>query len=312
MRGCAKMKIGIIGAGGVGGYFGARLANVGYNVAFIQRGQHLQAMKDGGLKIESKLGNIDLPEVYATDDPGQVGVVDMVLVTVKSGDTDEAAELAKPMMGAETGVITLQNGVENEERLTKILGKERVLGGVAYILSLIKSPGFIQQTGPMARLEFGELDGTRSKRAVDFLEACNMASIDATLSANIQQALWKKFIFLCPHNGMTSLTRSNIGSIREDLDCRAFFEEAVREVLLLSEAKGISVGLSGSDEVMKMYDSMPYEMTSSMHYDVVNGKPLELDWLNGAVVRLGREVGLPTPVNSFIYAALKLLRNGVG
>ena len=305
------MKIGIIGAGGVGGFFGARLANVGQDVAFIQRGQHLQAMQDSGLKVESKLGNIELPEVFVTDDPAEVGVVDMVLVTVKSGHTDEAAELAKPMMGAETGVITLQNGVENEERLTKILGKEHVLGGVAYILSLIKSPGFIQQTGPMARLEFGELDGTRSKRAVGFLEACKMASIDATLSTNIEENLWKKFVFLCPHNGMTSLTRSNIGSIREDPDCRSLFEEAVREVLLLAKAKGITVGLSGSDEVMKMYDSMPYEMTSSMHYDVVNGKPLELDWLNGAVVRLGSEVGLSTPVNGFIYAALKLLRNGV-
>ena len=304
------MKIGIIGSGGVGGFFGAKFAKSGQDVAFIQRGAHLEAMQRNGLKVESGLGDITLPAVRATDNPGEVGLVDVALVTVKSGQTDEAVELTKPMMGKNTAVITLQNGVENEHRLVKKLGEGNVLGGVAYILSLIKAPGLIQQTGPMARLEFGELDGARSRRALEFLEACENASIEATLSDNIQQNIWKKFVFLCPHNGMTSLTRSSIGSIRDDQDCRALLEGAVNEVLLLAGAKGISVDLNGSSEVMKLYDSMPHAMTSSMHYDVVNNKPLEVDWLNGAVVRLGKEVGVATPVNSFIYAALKLLKDG--
>lgn len=302
------MKIGIIGAGGVGGFFGAKLANSGQDVVFIQRGPHLKAMQANGLRVESKLGDVDLPEVHATDDPTTVGALDIVLITVKSGQTEEAARLTQPMIGPQTGVITLQNGVENEGRLIKVLGKEHVLGGVAYILSLIESPGFIKQTGPMARLEFGELNGSRSERAVAFLDACKEASIDATLSNHIEQNIWKKFVFLCPHNGMTSLTRSSIGSIREDADCRVLLQGVVQEVLALVEAKDIHIDLSNAEEVMKMYDSMPYEMTSSMHYDVVNGKPLELDWLNGAVVRLSREVGLSTPVNDFIYGALKLLR----
>ncbi|MBT05478.1 MAG: 2-dehydropantoate 2-reductase [Rhodospirillaceae bacterium] len=304
------MKIGIIGAGGVGGFFGAKLAKSGHDVTFIQRGPHLQAMQRNGLKVESESGDIELPTVLATDDPRRVGLVDVVLVTVKSGQTDEAIALIKPMMGQNTAVITLQNGVENECRLMAKLGESSVLGGVAYILSLIKSPGVIQQTGPMARLEFGELDGTRSRRALNFLEVCENASIEATLSDNIQQNIWKKFVFLCPHNGMTSLTRSSIGKIRDDRDCRSLLEGAVHELLLLAEAKGISVGLNGTSEVMKMYDSMPHAMTSSMHYDVLHKKPLELDWLNGAVVRLGKEVGISTPVNSFIYAALKLLKDG--
>ena len=305
------MKIGIIGAGGVGGYFGAKLAKSGQDVVFIQRGSHLKAMQANGLRVESKLGDVELPDVRATDDPSTVGAMDIVLVTVKSGQTEEAARLTQPMIGPQTGVITLQNGVENEERLLKVLGKKHILGGVAYILSLIKSPGCIQQTGPMARLEFGELDGNPSDRAVAFLDACKQASIDAILSDQIEGNIWKKFVFLCPHNGMTSLTRSSIGAIREDADCRVLLQGAVQEVLDLAKAKEIRICLSDPEEVMKMYDSMPYEMTSSMHYDVVNGKPLELDWLNGAVIRLSREVGLSTPVNGFIYGALKLLRHGV-
>ena len=305
------MKIGIIGAGGVGGFFGAKLAKAGNNVTFLQRGEHLVTMQKSGLRVESKLGGVHLPQVRATDDPTDVGIMDMVLVTVKSGQTEEAGRLAKPLLGPSTGVISLQNGVENEVRLEKVIGSGHVMGGVAYILSLIKSPGLIQQSGPMARLEFGELDGTRSDRAVAFLKACDDASIEATLSEDVLKTIWKKFVFLCPHNGTTGLTRSSIGAIREDPDCRKLLEGAVGELLLLAKAKDIWVDLKGVGEVMDMYDNMPYEMTSSMHYDVMNGKPLELEWLNGAVVRLAREVGIETPLNGFIYAALKLLSDGV-
>lgn len=304
------MKIAVIGAGGVGGYFGARLAAAGEDVSFIQRGAHFLAMKERGLRVDSKLGNIVLTAVKVTEDASEIGPVDIVLVAVKSGQTDAAAALCKPLLRQNTGVITLQNGVENEERLSERIGCDHVLGGVVYILSLIESPGIIRHSGEMARIEFGELDGSESKRGQSFLSACRRASIEAELTNNILTSLWRKFIFLCPHNGLTALTRSAIGRVREDPDCRALLEEAVLEVIELASAKGIGVTSTDVSSFMERYDGLPESMTSSMHHDVVNGKPLELDWLNGAVVRLAREHGIATPVNQFIYAALKLFRSG--
>ena len=304
------MKIAVIGAGGVGGYFGARLAAAGEDVSFIQRGAHFLAMREKGLRVDSKLGNIALNTVKVTEDASEIGPVDIVLVAVKSAQTEAAATLCKPLLGLNTGIISLQNGVENEERLSEKIGRDHVLGGVVYILSLIEAPGIIQHSGEMARLEFGELDGSESKRGHAFLSACHRASIEVELTSNIYTSLWRKFIFLCPHNGLTALTRSAIGRVREDPDCRALLEQAVLEVIELAAAKGIDVTSTDVSSYMDRYDGLPESMTSSMHYDVINGKPLELDWLNGAVVRLARAHGISTPVNQFIYAALKLFRSG--
>ncbi len=300
------MKIAVIGAGGVGGYFGARLQASGADVVFIQRGEHGAAMRASGLTVTSQLGDIALPDVHCQPDARGVGPVDVVLVTVKSNHTDQAGLLAKDMLGPDTAVITIQNGVENEDRLADIVGSDHVVGGLCYILSLIEAPGRIQHLTPLARIIFGELDGRRSARCEAFLEACETAQIDVELTDDVHAAIWTKFTALCPHNGMTALTRMPIGPIREDPDCRSMLEQAAREVIALATARGVKMPDDVVSDPMFLYDRVPAEMTSSTLYDLTHGKPLEIDWLNGAIVRLGRKAGIPTPVNHCIYAGLKL------
>ena len=305
------MKIAIIGAGGVGGYFGARLAAAGEDVSFIQRGPHLHAMQEKGLQVESEEGDVSLWPVKVAETAENLGPVDIVLIAVKSGQTEVAARFCRPLLGAKTGVISLQNGVENEPKLADWIGRKHVLGGVVYILSLIKSPGLIRHSGKTARLLFGELDGSDTERCRAFLASCRKARIDAKFTTEIEAELWDKFVFLCPHNGMTALTRCPIGLVREDPDCRRLLEEAAGEVISLAKAHGIGIRSDQVATYMTRFDKLPAEMTSSMHYDVMHGKALELDWLNGAVGRLGRAKGVATPINDFIYTALKLLRTGV-
>ena len=299
------MKIAVIGAGGVGGYFGARLAAAGNDVTFVQRGPHLEAMRANGLRLASPLGDVELPTVMATDNSADIGPVDVVLVAVKSGHTEQAAESIKALLGPETAVITLQNGIENEDRLVAVLGPDHVMGGAAYILSLIEAPGIIRHSGQNARIIFGELDGALSPRARAFHGVCQAAGIDAHLSADIWTDLWAKFVFLCPHNGLTALTRLPIGRVREDPECREILRQATQECHALAEARGIDLPAASRDDPMARYDALPHDMTSSMHYDVTHGKPLELEWLNGAVVRMGRENGVAVSVNQVIYAALR-------
>jgi 2-dehydropantoate 2-reductase len=303
------MRIAVIGAGGVGGYFGGRLARAGEEVVFIQRGAHLDALRARGLTVTSPLGDFALPEMRAQPDATGIGPVDVVLVCVKSNQTDDAAALARELIGDDTVVISLQNGIENEDRLAEALGRAHVAGGVAYILSLIEAPGHVRQSGP-ARMLFGELDGKPSPRLERFRDACAQAGIDVALSKDIVAELWAKFTVICPHNGMTAVTRMPIGPIREDPDCRAMLEASAREVIALAEARGVSLPPALIENPCAFFDRVPAEMTSSMHYDVTHGKPLELEWLNSAVVRLGRAAGVATPVNHFIYAALKLHANG--
>ena len=300
------MHIAVIGAGGVGGYFGARLAAAGERVTFVQRGAHLAAMRAGGLTVSSPLGDVSLDSVDARADAASVGAVDVVLVCVKSAHTEAAGAAAKAMLGAETAVISLQNGVENEDRLAAIVGPGHVLGGAVYLLSLIAAPGHIRHSTPGAKLIFGERDGRRLRRAEAFLAACEAAGIDVELTEDIEAALWTKFTGLCAHNGMTALTRCAIGPIRDDPDCRAILRRAADEVLALAAARGVSLAESFRAEPLSVFLRVPPSMTSSMHHDITHAKPLEVDWLNGAVVRLADEVGLDVPVNHTIYAGLKL------
>jgi len=300
------MKIAVIGAGGVGGYFGARLQAAGEDVIFIQRGAHGEAMRANGLSVTSPSGDISLPTVRAQADAVGIAPVDVVLITVKSNHTDAAGALAKQMLGPETAVISLQNGVENEDRLAGILGADHMVGGLCYILSLIEAPGRIQHLTPIARIIFGELDGKPTPRCEAFLAACKNAEIDTELTEDIHAAIWTKFTALCPHNGMTALTRMPIGPIRDDSDCRLMLERAAREVIALAKARGVTLPAEVVADPMFLYDRVPPDMTSSTLYDLTHGKPLEVDWLNGAVVRLGREAGVDTPINHAIYAGLKL------
>jgi 2-dehydropantoate 2-reductase len=245
-------------------------------------------------------------------DAGGVGPVDVVLVTVKATGTGAAGELAKKMLGPDTAVISLQNGVENEDRLAAIVGGEHVLGGTCYILSLIESPGKILHSIPLARLIFGEQNGITTPRAEAFRSACETSGIDTVLSDDIASAIWTKFTALCPHNGMTAVCRKPIGPIRDDPDCRGLLAAAAREVIALAEARGVTMPDDVVADPLFLFDRVPAEMTSSTLYDLEHGKPLEVDWLHGAMVRLGREAGVATPVNGFIYCALKLHVGGGG
>ncbi len=299
------MKIAVMGTGGVGGYFGGRLAAKKFDVSFIARGGHLAAIRRYGLRVESAKGNIHLKHVKATDKPKEIGPVDYVLFTVKLADTESAIEAIRPLIGKDTAVISLQNGVDAEPLLSEKLGLQHVMGGLAFIAAVITAPGVIKHTGTMARVVFGELDGTRTPRAETLLAAFRDAGVDAEISDNIEKAIWEKFIFLVALSGVTTVTRKPIGVLRADTDTRALLRAVMAEVAAVARAQGIGIDDAFVDNRLAFADTLPPEMTSSMHEDLERGNRLELDWLAGTVVRLGREFGIATPANAFIYAALK-------
>ena len=305
------MKIAIIGAGGVGGYFGARLAAAGEDVTFIARGAHLEAMSRDGLQVLSALGDLNLMPVKVESDPANVGQVDIVLLAVKLWSTGEAAISAKPLMGPDTGIISFQNGVDAISILTSVLGKQHVMGGVAHIAALIEKPGVIRHNGQMARLTFGELNGSESSRAWKLHAACQRAKIESCLTNDIQRLIWEKFVFLVGLSGMTSLTRMPIGPIREDRVTRELLREVMDEAVAVACARGVHLPADVVDRQIKFVDSLPADMVSSMLGDLERGNRLEVEWLSGAVARLGLEAQVPTPINRTIYAALKLYAEGM-
>lgn len=304
------MRIAIYGAGGVGGYYGARLAAAGEDVHFIARGAHLDAIRADGLAVRSKNGDLYIQPANATDDPGTIGPVDVVMVAVKLYDTEAAAEGCKKLVGPGTLVVSFQNGVTAVDTLIAALGAEHVVGGATYIMSEIAEPGVIAHMGTNARLVFGELDGSESQRIKDLRAACANAGIDAVISGKILIDIWSKFSFLAALSGLTSLTRKPIGMIRADAETRALFQHAVEEVVAVARARGIAVKDDQVGHNMKQVDNLPEKMGSSMFYDLGRGRRLELPWLSGAVSRLGKELDIPTPTHDFIYAALKLHAQG--
>ena len=301
-----------MGTGGVGGYFGARLAAKGVELTFIARGAHLQAVRASGLRLESPNGDVCIHPARATDTPADVGPVDYVLFTTKLWDTANAAKAIQPMIGADTAVISLQNGVSAGHVLGEILGRGHVMGGLALISSFIAAPGVIRHAGTMARVVFGEFDGTRTPRAQALLKAFQEAGVDADIADNIERAIWQKFIFLVGLSGVTAVTHQSIGPLREDADTRALLAQVMAETAAVARAKGIEIDPAFSDERLAFMDKLPADMTSSMAHDLVQGNRLELDWLSGAVARMGRELGVDTPANAFVYTALKLSAAGSG
>jgi 2-dehydropantoate 2-reductase len=299
------MRIAVVGAGGVGGGFGAALAKVGADVAFIARGAHLAAMKAQGLQVRSDRGDIHLVPTHATDDPADIGKVDVVLFCVKLWDIESAGQHIKPLIGPDTAVIPLQNGVDAAERLIPILGPGAVMGGVAQISASITGPGVIQQVGTFMRMIFGELDGRRSRRGEDFLALCLRAGFDATLSEQILTDLWMKFILLASNASMMAATRQPIGKLRDDPDLRPIFTAAYREVVEVGRAKGVALPADAVDRVVDLTSHMPPAMKASMALDLDRGNRLELPWLGGKVVELGRELAVPTPTHSMMAAVLK-------
>ena len=304
------MKIAVIGSGGVGGYFGARLAAAGNDVTFVARGAHLQAMKTSGLKVLSALGDVQLGKVECTDDTSTIGSVDIVMIAVKLWSTEEAVAAARPLIGPDTAVISFQNGIIAVDTILPVYGREHTMGGVANIAALIEEPGVIRHNGTMASLIFAELDGKRSARAEAFYKACVDAGIKTELAEDIQTRIWEKFVRLVTMSSMTALCRMPVGPIREDPDTRELLQSVMTEVIAIATAKGAKLGNDIVEKQMAVVDGYPPAMVASMCGDLRRGNRLELPWLAGTVAKLGKELGIATPANQFVYAALKLFANG--
>ncbi len=306
------MKIAVMAAGGVGGYFGGRLALSREDVSFMARGEHLRAMRENGLRVLSDNGDMLVAPVRAASDAAEIGPVDIVIFAVKLWDTDEAAEACRPLLGPETAVISFQNGVEAADRIAAVLGEKHAMGGVAHIAAVIEAPGVIRHTGAMARLTFGELDGKSSRRGEAFLAACEKAGFDVSLSERIAGEIWKKFVFLSAMAGATAVTRCSIGPILADADTRAMFASLMAEAAAVGRAEGIALSGDLPVTLLDFAGGLPVEMKASMLGDLERGNRLELPWLSGAVVRMGREHEVPTPVTDTVYAAIKLHAGGAG
>ena len=300
-----------MGAGGLGGYLGARLAQAGCDVTFIARGAHLAAMRSSGLRVESPQGDQSMA-VQATDDPSSVGPVDYVFFCVKLWDSTPAAAHMRPLVGPTTTVISFQNGVRKDDLLRREFGDGAVMGGVAYIAAAVSEPGTIVQTGAIQRLIFGELDGTTLPRGEALLEACRAAGIDAELHPDVTRAIWEKFVFLVGLSGATTSTRASIGPIRENPRSREFLLDLMREVVAIGRARGVDLPPDYADQRLAFVDTLPPEMTSSMHHDLTHGHRLEVDELSGAVATMGTELGIATPANRAVAAILAPWANGSG
>jgi len=304
------MRIAFMGSGGLGGYFGARLCKGGgANVHFIARGKHLEAMRSEGLRVEGP-EPMHIPRVNATDDPGEVGVVDFVMLCVKLWDTEAALKQIRPMVGTGTTIISFQNGVLKDHYLKAAYDESQVMGGVGYVATTIDRPGVIRQTGPMQRLLFGEFDGSRSTRGQALLEACLAGGIKAELSENILREIWQKYVFLVGLSGATTTIRKTIGPIRENQQTRAFLLEIMREVVSVGRAHGVDLPEDYAELRLRLADDVAYDMTSSMHHDLERGNPLEVRWLSGGVVELGQRSAVPTPLNRAIADILALHASG--
>ena len=304
------MRIAAMAAGAVGGYFGARMAAAGHDVAFIARRAHLDAIRRNGLVINSTHGDLHLKNVNATDDPRQIGPVDVVLFAVKLWDTEKAAELARPLVGPDTRVITLQNGVDSVERVAPILGADRTVAGTAYIATVIAEPGVISHTSKFAILRCGRVDGRPDEKLDAFAAAAKSANIDITVMPDMNSERWQKFIFLSSMAGANCVTRLPIGQILADPDTRAFYRRLLEECYAVGRANGVNLPPGYVDDRMTFSDNAPPGMKASMLHDLEAGNRLELDWLTGKVVSLGKQLGVPTPMSEAVYAAVKLHRMG--
>jgi 2-dehydropantoate 2-reductase len=296
----------VMGTGGVGGYFGARLATSGCDVGFVARGRQLEALRSQGLRLQSPLGDVTLSPVRASDNPADLGKADLVLFGVKLWDTVEAAQLIRPLIGDDTAVVSFQNGVMKDDILKEALGAKHVIGGVAYIAATITDPGIIRHTGTMQKLVFGEYGGAVTPRVERFRDACVTAGIDVEVPASIEQAIWEKFVFLVALSGTTTLARVPIGRIRGNERSRAFFQDVMDEVVQVARAEGVPLAPDFAARRIAFADQLPPTMTSSMHGDLDRGSRLEVEWLSGDVVRRGKRLGIPTPCNRVIYDLLSI------
>jgi len=298
------MKIGVVGAGGVGGYYGARLASAGAEVGLIARGDHLAAIRERGLRVRADDGDFTV-RVAASDDPAEIGPCDAVLFCVKSYDTDQAAALLGPLLKPETGVVSLQNGVDNEEKIAARIGPEHVLGGVSFILAHIAEPGVVEQMGSVRRVVFGELDGSRSDRVEQLLAEFRRAEVDSDIADDIRVVLWDKFAFLCGLAGLTAVTRLPIDELLAVPETRELFREMVREASIVARAEGVELAEDIVDQKTAFAERLGPDSFSSLHHDLVSAHRLELDALHGELTRRAARHGIPVPVSEMIYSLLR-------
>jgi len=299
------MKIGVMGTGGIGGYFGGLFARAGVDIHFVARGKHRQAILEEGLQIVSSQGTFRV-QIHVTSDPDEIGPVDLLLFTVKSYDTEDVAQFVAPMVEADTIILSLQNGIDNIEKLIALYGEERVMAGTAYIESSIAAPGVIAHSGKPGRIVFGEQSGTRSERAERLLDQFLTVGIDGELSSDITQVLWSKFLFICGVHGVSTLSRAPLGLILASPETREMVMGVMREVESLARCRNIHFPHQVVTEAVMLAESYSKKFKCSMLRDLEWRRPMEIEALNGMVVKLGKECGLETPLNQAIYACLKL------
>ena len=298
------MRVAVVGAGAVGGYFGGRLAESGEDVVFIARGDHLKALSDAGLRVDSPNGDLVLASVAATDDPSAVGTVDAVLVCVKTWQIPEVAAAIRPLIGADTVILPLENGVEAANQLAVVHGDDHVVGGMCRIMSKIVEPGHIAHLGIEPFVALGELDNRPSERVARLAGVLESAGITVETPRDIHAAIWSKFLFIASFSGVGAVTRSPVGRLRSVTETRSMLESAMREIHSVADANGVELGEDAVSRTMAFMDGLPAEGTSSMQRDILEGRPSELEAHSGAVVRLGKAAEVPTPTHQFIYAAL--------
>ena len=304
------MRVAVVGTGGIGGPYGAALAKSGAEVTFVARGAHLAAIRENGLRIEGDRGETHIKPAQATDDIAGIGTVDFVLFCVKFWDVEDVGRQLRAVVGPQTAIVPLQNGVDAAERLIPVLGPQAVMGGTAFVTGTIMAPGMIRQTGTYQRMTFGELDGRRSERGQRLRDLCEAAGFEGVFSPDIKVPIWEKFILLVPLSGLHALTRVPLGMWRDDPDLLALYEAALRETVAVGLAEGVPLPPDSVDNGMAQMGSMPAHHTTSMGNDLLRGTRIELPWFAGKVVKLGRRHDIPTPINGFIYAALKPYING--
>jgi 2-dehydropantoate 2-reductase len=304
------MKIAVIGSGGVGGFYGLKLVQAGHDVTFVARGAHLKAMQETGLHIENDAGDNQSARVKATDDVLSLDKPDLIIIAVKMWDLEDMAHTLKKVSGPNTAVLSLQNGVIKDYVLKDVFGEEAVIGGVGYVATSIGRPGVIRQVGNLQRIKVGEYDGRQSDRTEELVRSFAATGIEATLSDDIAKVLWEKFVFLVGLSTMTCVTHLTIGPIRESEGSRGVLRSVVAEGVSVGRALGVSLPEDYADQVMTLVDNLPYTMTSSMFHDLDKGNRIELPWLGGGVVSLGRDAGIEVPVNALLTNALSPYVNG--
>ncbi|MEE8349628.1 MAG: 2-dehydropantoate 2-reductase [Acidobacteriota bacterium] len=299
------MRIAVVGPGGVGGYFGGVLARADHEVVLIARGEHLQALQEKGLKVRSHHHGVFQIDLRASGDPTEVGPVDLVLFTVKTYHNAEAVPLIQPLVGPGTAVLSLQNGVESHRQLAEIVDEGQVFTGAAYIESGVAAPGVIRQNGEVVRIVFGHPGGEEKDRSLEIMEALAEAGIETEIAPDVMKALWSKFVFIAALAGPTTAARQEMHQLLEFSEGRDLVMAVLREAESVGRAVGTSLDEDLFDRTMSYIDGYARDLHASMHTDLERGNPLELEALNGAVVRLGREAGVATPMNQCIYALLK-------